>query len=106
MHNEKKTRRQTKKGLTRELICFCVLKLPSCASLVELTAKISQAQEDTDKERKQIRKEGRKEGKRRKKGKVKERRKEGRKKQVYKKKSRRSNNEKGPAQELILLPLY
>ena len=77
-----------KKGLTRELIFFCVLKLPSYASLVELTAKISQAQKDTDKERKknQGRKEGRKEGKRRKKGKGKERRKEGRKKKVNKKK--------------------
>ena len=79
MHNEKKTRRQTKKGLTRELICFCVLKLPSCASLVELTAKISQAQEDTDKERrKQPRKEGRKEGRKEREGR-KDREKEGRK---------------------------
>ena len=66
-------------------------KMPSYASLVELTAKISQAQEDTGKERKkQPRKEGRKEGKRRKKGKGKERRKEGRKKKVYKKKNRRA----------------
>ena len=62
MHNEKKTRRQTKK-LINSGVNLSVLNLPSYASLVELTAKISQAQEDTDKERrKQPRKEGRKAG--------------------------------------------
>ena len=79
-------------------------KMPSYASLVELTAKISQAQEDTGKERKkQPRKEGRKEKEERK-GKGK---KEGRQKEKgIQKEEQEGNNEKGLAQELILLPLY
>ena len=83
-------------------------KMPSYASLVELTAKISQAQEDTGKERKkQPRKEGRKEGRKEKEERKGKGKKEGRQKEKgIQKEEQEGNNEKGLAQELILLPLY
>ena len=82
------------------------MKLPSYASLVELTAKISQAQEDTDKERKKT-KEGRKEGRKEKEERKGKGKKEGRQKEKgIQKEEQEGNNEKGLAQELILLPLY
>ena len=109
MHNEKKTRRLTKTMVNSGVNLFLCLETAFLCFFSRINSQnilSSRRHRQRKKTNKEGRKKGRKEGKRRKKGKVKERRKEGRKKQVYKKKNRRSNNEKGPAQELILLPLY